>query len=188
MAKTQVQKSIVVRGIAHWPNTHAPMKYDARQRRSFEDPEGDYKCDVLVDPKTAKDIEKSINDVLAQNPGICTMTPSIPVMAQIDKETGKPTGQWIVRTKQKGLAGGRPKRVVHVDAARQPITDPNFRLTGGSDVKVAAHTYVHSMGVTLYIDAIQVITLAAGADVNIDDVFDKEDGFTVETADEDIPF
>lgn len=171
----QEQLRFTIAGIACYPSTHVPRSFDQRVNKSVVDEEGSYTCDVLVSEEKADKLKEALEKNIKDNAGVCKRVPTLPIKQETDRETGEPTGRYIIKTKQKAMVKGVKKHVLHVDASTHPITDPSFRLTGGSTVNVAVHSYVHPFGITLYIDGIQVVELAENQD--FDSLFEKQDGF-----------
>lgn len=156
MAKDKTRFKI--RGIAVYPKTDRPYKWDNATSRSVADPEGSFELNVAVEAEKATGLRTALNKWYKENghKGV----PDVSIKEQLDKETGEPTGKMLVKIVQYGTdKSGLPRKLLHVDSDAKPLPE-GFRLTSGSEIIVDCYPTFRKMpkpGVKLNIGAIQVV-------------------------------
>lgn len=160
MAEKKKRETLFIKGVANYPKTNKPVKYDQAAKRSVFDPDGEYECNVIVDVDQKDKIEAKIKTFASEN-GLKKFKNS-PITEHTDAD-GNETGQFIIKTKQYGKNRDESvKRIPHFDGAAKAL-GKDFILTGGSEVIVAVYPSVYEGlggGVRLNISAIQVTKYA----------------------------
>ena len=192
MAKNQYEKMVSPAGIAVWPHLNSPdTKFDKG------DGSGEYKVDVKLDEATAQPVIDKLQKILdqyhaeeiSQNPKVKQFNTHLPIQEEVDDQ-GNLTGSWILRVKQKARIhtnnnGPVDMKVALFDAKRRPT---NAEIGGGSTLKVATTIVPYTMpsnkavGISLRLNAVQVINLVEGGSEGDGSMFDVEDGFSDETS------
>lgn len=178
MAKNDRPKSknLKVKGIARYPKTHAPYKYDNASKKSVLDwDNGKFQLEVVVSADAAAPLMSEIKAAATEAGLDLDEVRNWPYKPEKDA-AGKKTGNVIFKATQYGKAkDGTKRKIAHYDAKAQMITG-DFRLTGGSTVIMAARTNPFTQlggGVSLYLDAVQVLKYAEYAGNN---PFSQEEG------------
>ena len=144
MTKDQYHKFISPVGVARFPwLTKADTKFN---------PEGVYKTDLILSSEDAKAIATELKGLFKKHyPDGKGRMP----YSKEKGEDGKETGNVIFKFKNKPAL---------FDAKGKPIQNTN--VYGGSKIKVsgtaAAYSAAGNLGVTLYLNAVQVIELVTG--------------------------
>lgn len=131
-----------------------------------QDDEGVYKCSLRLDPNDAAntefldEVQKLLNAACEawkkENPTkLRQFKVNDPVKPEVDKDTGRETGMVLIATKTQN----KPKLY---DAGGVQITDPGFKVYGGSTVRLAvgirpSYMAAYGVGLTMYLNAVQVI-------------------------------
>lgn len=157
MADKKVNNKLMVRGIAAYPKTNKPVKYDQVAKRSVYDADGSYEITIIMDADRAAKVEEKLR-AFAADKGL-RKPKNMPLTEQVDAE-GNETGKWVLKAKQYGKnKDGSVKRILHVDGATRPL-GKDFILTSGSEVNLDAYLTTYEQlggGVRVNINAIQVI-------------------------------
>jgi len=191
MAKIQYEKLVSPAGIAVWPHLNSPdTKFDKG------DGTGEYKVDVKLDEAAAQPIIDRLQKILDQyygeevshNPKVKQFNQHLPISEEVDDQ-GNLTGSWILRVKQKARIqtnnGPVDMKVALFDAKRRPT---NAKIGGGSTLKVSVTIVPYTMpsnkvvGISLRLNAVQVINLVEGGRDGDSSMFSEEEGFTDETS------
>lgn len=152
-------------GTAKWPwLTKADTKFDAN---------GVFKTDLLLSSSDTKSIASQIKSFYEKH--YPNSTGKMPYKKDVD-DTGKETGNYIFKFKTKN-------KPALFDASGKPMKDVN--VFGGSKIKISATAAPYSAagnkGVTLYLNAVQVIELVTGDTGSSTSFgFNAEDGYTHE--------
>lgn len=182
-AEVKRQLFTTPRGLAHYPYLVKPDFGHG----DFKNSTGKYKVGLKLDPENAQHaewlaaLEEEIMSYYAEvakkepkKKAICAH-PHMPFKAEVDDESGDPTGLIIVYFASKH----RPRLF---DAARQPILgEPN--IGNGSEVKVAFTKNYYYMakdnevGMNLYLSSVQVLKLVEYTGGDAPDGFEAEDGY-----------
>jgi hypothetical protein len=156
MAEKKKRETIFIHGVASYPKTNKPYKWDNAANRSVPDPEGEYENTVIVDEDEKDRVEKLLAAFAADNK---VRKPSYSISEQVD-EDDEPTGKWLIKAKQYGTnKDGTVKRIAHFDGAAKPLPK-DFILTSGSEIIMAVYPSVRTKptpGVKLNISAVQVL-------------------------------
>jgi hypothetical protein len=141
-------KLVTPKGVAQYPwLTKADTKFN---------PDGIYKIDLLLQVQEATNLtNKLIAYAKEQFP---KGSPKLPFKSELD-DSGAKTGNVIFRFKSK-------KKPTLFDATGTPMDD-SVVIYGGSTVKVSASAGAYNAagnaGITLYLNAVQVIDLVSGS-------------------------
>jgi hypothetical protein len=185
-------ENITVRGEAAWTTLDKP---DTKFK-----PEGEYKVDLRITEEQAKTLKAKMEPMAeaarkaeieaADKPvakkKIKEAKLVLPVKAELDKETGDETGEYIITIKcgaVKTIDGNKVNfKPSVVDAKKKPLDRP--RIGRGSKLNVAAQLspYYSSglgqIGVSARLTAVQVLELVEmQGGPNGVDLFKEEDGF-----------
>jgi hypothetical protein len=190
MAKNQYEKMVSPAGIAVWPYLNSPdTKFDNGGA-------GEYKVSVKLTEDAAQPVIDKLQKILdqyqaeeiSQNPKVKQFTPRLPIEEEVDDQ-GNLTGNWLLKVKQKAQIttanGIVDMKVALFDAKRRPT---NAEIGGGSTLKVATTIVPYTMpsnkavGISLRLNAVQVINLVEGGSEGDGSMFDVEDGFSDETS------
>ena len=190
MAKNQYEKMVSPAGIAVWPYLNSPdTKFDNGGA-------GEYKVSVKLTEAAAQPVIDKLQKILdqyqaeeiSQNPKVKQFTPRLPIEEEVDDQ-GNLTGNWLLKVKQKAQIttanGIVDMKVALFDAKRRPT---NAEIGGGSTLKVATTIVPYTMpsnksvGISLRLNAVQVINLVEGGKDGDGSMFDEEDGFTDEVS------
>jgi len=190
MAKNQYEKMVSPAGIAVWPYLNSPdTKFDNGGA-------GEYKVSVKLTEAAAQPVIDKLQKILdqyqaeeiSQNPKVKQFTPRLPIEEEVDDQ-GNLTGNWLLKVKQKAQIttanGIVDMKVALFDAKRRPT---NAEIGGGSTLKVATTIVPYTMpsnkavGISLRLNAVQVINLVEGGSEGDGSMFDVEDGFSDETS------
>lgn len=156
MAMKKRADNLFIRGIAVYPKTSKPYKWDNVAKRSVPDPQGEYEITVAVSEEDMERHKATMTAFALENK---IKKPDLPIKAEEDEE-GNETGLYLIKAKQFGTnKDGTTKRIGHFDSAAKPLSK-DFVLTGGSEVILCAYMSTREMptkGVKLNISAIQVI-------------------------------
>lgn len=157
MAEKKVNNKLMVRGIAAYPKTNKPVKYDQVAKRSVYDADGSYELTIIISTDQAAKLDARLRQFAAEK-GLKKIK-NMPLSEQIDAE-GNETGKWVLKAKQYGKnKDGSVKRILHVDGATRPL-GKDFVLTSGSEINLDAYLTTYEQlggGVRVNINAIQVI-------------------------------
>lgn len=163
MANTKRHKSVSlkVKGTARYPKIHAPYVYDQATKRSVINWEkGKFQLEVTMTEDEAAPLISAIKDTASEAGLDLDEVKNWPFKAEKDKETKKKTGNVIFKATQYGMSkDGQKRKIPLFDAKATPIKS-DFRLTGGSTVKMAVRTNVFEQlggGVSLYLDGVQIL-------------------------------
>lgn len=165
MAKVTLTTPI---GVARYPKISSP------------DTTGDYadnkyKTDVVFSDDDLKALKAKIVDFAKKEFGDEAKKVDLPIKEHKDKETGEVTT--FVRFKSK-------RKPVIVDAKKQPIP-AGVEVGGGSKVRIGgtlnAYKKGGNKGVNIYLNAVQVIELQQGFNIND---FEEEDGYVADVSDD----
>ena len=169
-------------GVANWP---ALNRADRKFATNDNDP-GSYKVDLVVSQEEAQAFIQKAEAVwkaTQKDRGLAKRRGDAPWFEEVDEDTGEPTGNWIIRLKQKEFRrtkqGNIPNKIVLIDAHKQPMSEV---VGGGSEIRAQVLPYVWEAqgrcGITLQPLVVQVRKLVegtfGGASV---DAFDEVDGF-----------
>lgn len=190
MAKNNYAKMVSPAGIAVWPHLNSPdTKFDNGGA-------GEYKVSVKLTEAAAQPVIDKLQKILdqyhaeeiSQNPKVKQFTPRLPIEEEVDDQ-GNLTGNWLLKVKQKAQIttdnGIVDMKVALFDAKRRPT---NAEIGGGSTLKVATTIVPYTMpsnksvGISLRLNAVQVINLVEGGKDGDGSMFDEEDGFTDEVS------
>tara|TARA_R100000664_G_C2756610_1_gene144562 strand:- start:1718 stop:2269 length:552 start_codon:yes stop_codon:yes gene_type:complete len=146
MDKDKYLKITTPLGIAKWPwLTKADTKFNA---------DGVYKTDLLLSSGETKSIAGQLKAFYERH--FPNKKGKMPYKKEVD-DTGKETGNYIFKFKSKN-------KPAVFDASGKPMQDVN--VFGGSKIKVSAtaspYNAAGNQGVTLYLNAVQVIDLVTG--------------------------
>lgn len=175
------------RGVAVYPKLDKPRKWDDTAQRSVEALDGKYEVSVALSSEVAEPLKASIlNFAKAQGLKRESDLKNVPWKAEVDKATDEETGRVLFKFTNYGTnRDGSLKRIPQFDAAAKPLAK-SFRLTSGSEVKIAgtADYYVKgaNKGIRLLVDGVQVLKFV---EQEMRNPFEAEEGFTGPTADED---
>jgi hypothetical protein len=162
MAKVNLKTPI---GVARYPKITSP------------DTTGDYadnkyKVDVVFTDADLKEIKKTIVE-FAKKEMPDVKNPHLPIREHTDKETGEVVE--FVRFKS-------ARKPIIIDAKRNKLPE-GVEVGGGSRIRVGgtlnAYTKGGNKGVNIYLNAVQVVELQQGFNVN--DFEEVEDGYVVES-------
>jgi hypothetical protein len=135
-----------------------------------------YKTDLVLSPSDMKEVKKTINEFAKQEYGDLKGI-KLPFGEAKDKETGEVTE--FVRFKS-------ARKPIIIDAKRNKVPD-DVDIFGGSKIRVGgtlnAYKKAGNKGVNIYLNAVQVIELVTG--FNMDAFEEVADGFEVDTDDGD---
>lgn len=157
----------------HTPVGTAQFPYLTKPDTKF-DPEGSYKCNLLVDPKDPQVaaflaqvksiLDKHLSEVIAENPKAKRLVPSSPIADELD-DNGDETGKVVIKATAK--AGG-----VRKDGSKWTRTIPLFDSRGqkvqanpggGSVLRLAVtpNPFYNGakVGLSLRLEAVQIIKL-----------------------------
>ena len=190
MAKNQYEKMVSPAGIAVWPYLNSPdTKFDNGGA-------GEYKVSVKLTEAAAQPVIDKLQKILdqyhaeeiSQNPKVKQFNTHLPIQEEVDDQ-GNLTGNWLLKVKQKAQIttanGIVDMKVALFDAKRRPT---NAEIGGGSTLKVATTIVPYTMpsnksvGISLRLNAVQVINLVEGGKDGDGSMFDEEDGFTDEVS------
>lgn len=139
--------------------------------------EGDFKVDVVLTPDEAQPLidrleamqAEALKEAQAKKKGKRVKQADLPIQPELD-EDGEETGNFVLRTKMK--ASGVSKKTGKPWSRKLPLFDAqgtptNVRVGGGSEIIVAFEPSAYDsssvgVGVTLRMEAVQVITLREG--------------------------
>lgn len=140
--------------VGPYPRLDQPYKWSMQQKRTVPDLEGSYECKIVLGKSDAAPLVQGIKDAIKAS-GI---TPeNFPYKKEIDKDTGKETGNVVFTFKDYGKTrDGKTKFVRFFDGKAKPIPR-GFRLTAGSEVKIEAYVSVAPKGARLNILSVQVL-------------------------------
>jgi hypothetical protein len=134
-----------------------------------------YKTDLVLDSADLKQVKQTITEFAKKEYGDLKNI-KLPFGEAKDKETGETTE--FVRFKS-------ARKPVIIDAKRNKVPD-DVEIYGGSKIRVGgtlnAYKKAGNKGVNIYLNAVQVIDLVTGFNVN--DFAEVEDGFEVDTFDD----
>jgi hypothetical protein len=135
-----------------------------------------YKTDVVFSDADTKALKAQIV-AFAKKELSSVNEPQLPIKEAKDKETGEVVT--FVRFKSK-------TKPMIIDAKKNRVP-ADVTIGGGSKVRIGAtmSTYAKgpNKGVTLYLNAVQVVELHAGVSINDFDEYDGEDAFEVQSSD-----
>ena len=190
MAKIQYEKMVSPTGIAVWPHLNSPdTKFD-------QGGAGEYKVSVKLTEAAAQPVIDRLQKILdqyqaeeiAQNIKVKQFTPRLPIEEEVDDQ-GNLTGNWLLKVKQKAQIvtanGIVDMKVALFDAKRRPT---QAEIGGGSTLKVSTTIVPYTMpssksvGISLRLNAVQIISLVAGGRDGDSSMFSEEEGFTDETS------
>ena len=190
MAKNQYEKMVSPTGIAVWPHLNSPdTKFD-------QGGAGEYKVSVKLTEAAAQPVIDRLQKILdqyqaeeiAQNVKVKQFTPRLPIEEEVDDQ-GNLTGNWLLKVKQKAQIttanGIVDMKVALFDAKRRPT---QAEIGGGSTLKVSTTIVPYTMpssksvGISLRLNAVQVINLVEGGKDGDSSMFSDEEGFTDETS------
>jgi hypothetical protein len=182
-------------GVAVFPKLDQPYYYDKNQKKSFPDPnaehdKSDMSISIAYEEADAQPLIQQIKDYAVDQGFDLEEVKNWPFRKEKDKETGKPTGRWLIKWKQYAKTmSGELNHVPHFDAKLNKLPK-GFRITGGSIVRpkgrILAFDVGAQNGIRLLLAAIQVVEKkefqadASGFD-------EVEDGFTADTNEEAAP-
>lgn len=158
------------KGIAKYP---ALIRPDTRYNK-----EGTYKTGLIVPEDSIDELRDACVDEFVSEFGKAKLAKATMPFRPVEDEEGNPTGEYELTFKSKN----RPK---FFDAKGNPITNIRLieKLGGGSKLRIkgAAKAYNNGgkLGVTLYLNEVQVVKYVEynGGGFKADD--DEEDGFEV---------
>ena len=179
-------------GVAVFPKLDQPYYYDKNAKKSFADPKAendksDFSISIAYDEADAAPLIQQIKDYAVDQGFDLEEVKNWPFKKEKDKETGKPTGRWLIKWKQYSKTmSGDLNHVPHFDAKLNKLPK-GFRITGGSIVRpkgrILAFDVGAQNGIRLLLAAIQVVEKrefeadASGFD-------EVEDGYTQEPNEE----
>ena len=150
-------------GIAVYPKLDTPRKWSDLLNRSVDDIEGKLEISVAFDATPAEKLKGQILD-WAKTQGLKkeASLKNVPWKDEVDKVTDDNTGRVLFKFTNYGTnRDGSLKRIPHWNAAATKVLGADFKLTSGSEIKVAgsADYYVKgaNSGIRLIIDAVQVL-------------------------------
>jgi len=176
------------RGIARYPKTTVPYKWDQAANKSVVDKEeGKYSLDIIFPESLEAKFKQIVTDTATEAKVAFDKLDNLPYSIEED-EDGNPTGNIVVKFGQKSKnKDGTYNRVPHVDAKAKPIPFAEVKLWGGSTVIAEYHPFYYKSGkkhgVTFYLDAVQIVKAAEGntgfkpqedADDDSDDTVENE--------------
>jgi hypothetical protein len=171
MAKVKFTTPI---GVARYPKISKPDT-------TGEYADNKYKTDVVFSDEDLKTVTKQITDFAKESYSADELKKIVgsdgwPIKEAKDKETGEVTT--FVRFKSQ-------RKPVIIDAKRNKIPD-NVEVGGGSRVRVGgtlnAYKKGGNKGVNIYLNAVQVIELQQG--FNINDFDEVEEGYVADVSDD----
>lgn len=185
--KVPTKRLVTPAGTAVWPKLQQPeTKFD---------PNGVWMTKLALEGKDAawvESLDEWLNNTVvpyfhAENPKSKRFTVVSVGEEEIDDE-GNETGRIIIKAKKRCLRqDGTPNQPpTIVDSAKQDITKTCPVIWGGSEIKLSVTARGYAMaalkqiGVTLFLNAVQVLDLVTGAGGA--DVFDVEEGGFVSEA------
>lgn len=190
-----------IRGIARYPKTSTPYRYDKAQKKSVVDLEkGKYQLEVIVPVDEAEKFIEQIKNFAVEGGLKLKNVKNWPFKDDVDDDDNE-TGFVIFKASNHATSKDGSKRTIaHFDAKAKPL-GKDFKLTGGSTVIMACRPSTFKElggGVTMYLDGVQVIKYVPyeaanpgftsqegyGSDDDDDDG-DEDSGFKGQTDDDD---
>jgi hypothetical protein len=145
-------------GLAVYPKTDQPYRFDQKLSKSVPDPDGAFELSVSIPKADAEAVVKQLK-AFAKEEGLKAVK-NWPFHDEVDRDTGEPTGRVIFKAKAYGKTkDGRAKSVRHYDGMGRPVP-AGFKLTSGSlvSVRVWPSTYTTlGGGVKLSLEGVQVL-------------------------------
>lgn len=149
-----------IKGIARYPKTSTPYRYDKALKKSVVDLEkGKYQLEVIVEEETADKFIQQIKDYAVENGLKLKNVKNWPFKDEVDSDENE-TGRVIFKASNHATSkSGEKRSIAHFDAKAKPL-GKDFKLTGGSEVIMACRPSTFKElggGATLYLDGVQVI-------------------------------
>jgi hypothetical protein len=140
--------------------------------------DGKYKTDLVLSDGDLKDVTKTIKEFAkAEFPDV--KDPKLPIIVQKDKESGEVTTSIRFKSARKPLI---------LDAKKNRVPD-GVTIGGGSRLRLggtlASYNAGGNKGITIYLNAVQVVELAQGFSEGDFDEYDGEDAYVAEVPDVD---
>jgi hypothetical protein len=149
MVKHKKVKFVTAAGTAKYPKLHEAYSWSKSQNRSIPDPvNGHYEMTVAFTPEDAKPLQEAVKEAIE----LSGFNP-----ANLPFKRNEESGLIEFRFKAYGtLRDGSPNRVAMLDSATNHLPT-DFRLTGGSVVKVTGWINVAQLGVRLNMSGVQIL-------------------------------
>lgn len=169
-------------GIASYPKLDQPYSYSNQLKRSVPDPDGHFELNVILTPDKFEPFKDWVVAVAKAEGLDVDEVKQWPWKKEKDRDTGKPTGNWIIKLKKHGKSkSGSPNRVVIFDSKGNRIPS-DVKLGSGSVVRANGFANVFTAlggGVSLRLDNVQVSKLVSPEGRGFSAV-EEEDAFVYE--------
>lgn len=185
---TKLQNITTPKGSAMWANVTIPnTKFN---------PDGDFDIKVVVPAKEASEFQSKLDDLYDQayqsalKEAGGKKVKQIYEPYEIDEETGDLTVKFKNSATYKSKADGSiiKRKIAIFDAKGKPITSKSLKIGNGSTVKVSGFVSPYykaalGSGISLKLQALQVIDLVEGGASAGTYGFDAEEGFSYDVED-----